>query len=381
MQDNPQAKDIKIKSLLTDKFSKKYKVPNNNNYLNIVIDRFVKNGEISTENLKLLDSLLKQEINKTQLKPTRTQSMGNIEGIKRLPNLVNDNKSVKSIMSGISKLSRFSNTNKVKINVKEMKDFYDIDKISVSSTSKSRKAPLSRASGDSDEDWQKIIKYNNKVFKENKERDLEKDQLLKIRTKNDLDYQVIDKFNQVELEKKREEDYANVTMRHTQLLNELENQKMLAQRQKCIEDKEKRDKQLRDNRILRKKEKALELRKDQETIQTIIRENERVKKIAHDKKQREKEALLKIMEENGKYKIIQKELHEKMLEEDRNFNDESRRLQEQLDKERIEYNRIRQRKANSIDPTMIMLKKKEIADKLAEDEMVLNKYKEELDKR
>ena len=41
---------IKLKKLLVEKFSTKYGCTPSNNYLNLIIEKFVSSGEISTEN-------------------------------------------------------------------------------------------------------------------------------------------------------------------------------------------------------------------------------------------------------------------------------------------------------------------------------------------
>ena len=380
MQESDQ-KTSKIKRLLTEKFSKKYNIPTNNYYLNVVIGQFVQNGDISTENLKMLDSLLKQELNKivTKQHNRRTQSMGNIEGgNKKLPMLDDDNKSIKSKMSGTSKLSGFNDVAIMKY--KELKDFYDLDKISVSSTSTHRR-PLSRGSTDTDDDWVNIIKYNNKTFKDEKEKEVIKDRLIKLRTKNDLDFQVINKFNKVEQEKRKKVDFEDITLKHTRLMLEKDEENLKIQKEKYRVEKELRDKQIRDNKILKKKEKILEQRKEQEIIQNIIKETEKVKQIAIDKKLKEKLAMQKIIEDNENYKIVAKEHHEKILEEERNFSSEYQKILDHQDRERIEYNNTRMRNANSIDPVLVKQKKKELADKLIQDEMLMTKFKEERDKK
>jgi len=381
MQESDQQKNTKIKLLLTEKFSKKYNIPTNNYYLNVVIERFVKNGDISTENLRLLDSLLKQELSKRDTKPTnrRTQSMGQTLGVKRLPNLDDDNKSVKSNMSGISNLSKFGHTKNMKY--KELKDFYDLDKISVSSTTSSRKRPVSRGSNDTEDDWVNIINYNNKTFKDEIQKEVIKDKLMKQRTKNDLDFQVIDKFNKIENEKKKKDEFDNITFRHTQLMKNMDEEQKRATREKYLQEKIRRDLQLRDNKIQKKKAKVLEQRRDQEVIQNIIKENEKVKQMAIDKKIKEKLAFQKVMEDNENYKIIAKEHHEKIIQEEKDFTNEAMRIIDQQDRDRIEYNKTRMRNANSIDPEIVAQKKKELADKLAEDENLMNKFKEELEKK
>ncbi len=377
MLENDHTKTLRIKNLLTEKFSKKYNIPDDHYYLNFVIDKFVKDGQISTENLKILDSLLKQELAKVDsMKKRRTLSLGNMEC--KLPKLDNDNMSVRSKMSGVSKLSQYDFRRKPKEDFD--KDYFNIDNISVSSNSR-RGVPLSRTSNDSEDDWVAIIKQNNLKFREDKEKDKEKDKLMKQRTKNDLDFQIIDRYNKIETEKKLDKDYADVTLKHTQMLNELEHQKALATKEKYMQEKDKRDKQLRDNKIQKKKEKILEQRKDQAMVQACLRENERVKQIALDKKIKEKEALQKIMKDNEKYKEIQREHHEKIVQEDKKFVDEYKRILEQQDQERVDYVKARQRKANSIDPSVIERKKQELQKKNQEEEKILDKYKEEIEKK
>ena len=129
------------------------------------------------------------------------------------------------------------------------------------------------------------------------------------------------------------------------------------------------------------KEKKIELKNDKLMLEYALKEEERVKKLLVDKKQKVKEDSLKICEDNEKYKIIQKEQREKMVLEDKKFSEEYKLVLDQLEKNRNEYVKSRIRKANSIDPAVIVTLKKEQQDKLDAEDRELQNFKEQIDKR
>ena len=270
-----------------NKFRNKYPIDEIKPYLSLVINKFVENDEISIPNLKLLDSHIKREaIIFPEYIKKRTMSL-QICTDAFLPKIDQsknerqwDSMSVKSKMSGVSQLSKFSDIKKPKFDIKPYEDHF----FKTENKTPACKPSLSKFSYDSEDEWGSIIKFNNILYLEEQKKGMEKEKLLKERIKNDLDNQVKSKLNKKKEEKANNLNYDHITNQHAELLKELDQQNRYKYKLKCIEDKEMLDYQVKNMKLLKKKQKKLEDLNGKLFLKSIVEEETRAKSLEMERK-------------------------------------------------------------------------------------------------
>lgn len=269
----------KLKGLLITKFMKKYGIRNPELLLEKEIANFLQGERLNDADLKRLDErirkMMEQSNEHDNLKRNlsedynhdarSTVSKQHNQDALHLPEL--DKRETQSVvskrskMSGGSKLSKFDGKNK------DALSSYDFDGLSVSS----HYEPVNRLefSNEGDE-WNAICKYNAKKFQEEKINEKLKDLEIKKRTKEDLDNQIRQKLERQYNEHLRNREYDQITLQHCEFLNKLEYEKMMEMKRKVLQEKENRDKQLKDEKRRKKIEILKEKKHDKELGKILL---------------------------------------------------------------------------------------------------------------
>jgi hypothetical protein len=258
----------KLKSLLIEKFTKKYNLKTNEPLIEQEVKSFINKEKLTEKDLKNLDGkiydLIKKKYSLQQLENhlkgdeninDRLSNMGDYmdEEKKRVQTAYSrrcddDAMSVRSGLSGASKLSQ------VKPRKKELDDD-DLDNISCVS----HREPVNRINfGNEKDEWNAINKYNQQVFETDKVNERLKDQEIKRRTKEDLDNQIKQKMILQNEERMKNKEYDKITIDHVQVMNKKEEERKKQQREKMLREKENRDAQ----RLDEKKRKKVEEKKN-----------------------------------------------------------------------------------------------------------------------
>lgn len=286
----------KLKSLLIVKFMKKYGLKNPEKVLEDEVAKFLKGEKLTDSDLRRFDIKVKEIIEQTKNQDNLMQNLTGCASVEeipsnKLPDINNDNISVKSAKSKHSIHSKASKASAAKpasrygdnkptpmlTTNNYINDELDFDNISIASIDSRRNKykPTMNFEGDN---WDLIAKYNQKKFEEEKRENKIKDKEIKRRIKDDLDVQIRAKLLRENEELKRNREFDNVVLKHVENMNQLEREKEAEVKHKIMKEKYSRDVQLKDE-MKRKKIEVLKNRKfDKEIgIYTVINKNKSYK--------------------------------------------------------------------------------------------------------
>ena len=378
----------KIKIQLLNKFQSKYPFNEIKPFLSIVIDKFVESDEITIPNLKLFDAHIKNEAIKFpeyNLK-RRTKSLqiitdGILPAIEKKDHIEKnlDVFSVKSMMSGATQISMLSESKKQKLDMKTIEEQYFKENKSITQPF----IPLlSKFSNDSEDEWGSILKFNNLLYKEERKKAIEKEKIFQERYKQDLDMQVQSKKEKQKSEREFNIYFDNLTNKHAEYLKDLERERQEKYKIKCLEDKEMRDCQVKDEKRMKKQKMLLDELNGKLFIKNIIKENNREKSLEMERKKGIRETTLKIMEEEANNKKRKLKLNYQMKLDDRKLSDDYIKILDERDNDRENFFKmLKSNKGGSIDLSQAMNKQKELNNKLIEEEALFGKYAMDAERR
>jgi hypothetical protein len=248
----------KLRTLLINKFMKKYNLSSYDPILDNEVTYFLQKETLTDKDLRELDRKIETLLNKKSklAELSNTLRKENDYQIQPETEKIEEAKSVKSAMSGGSRLS---NVNKKKC------DLEDDDLLS------ERNEPIERIEFCNEKDeWNAINKYNQKIHEETKYNERLKDKEIKNRTKEDLDNQIKQKLVRLNEVKLKEKEYDKVTIDHVEKLNRLEQQRKQELKEKMLREKENRDAQRKDEMKRKKVEIGKNKKYDRELCKYII---------------------------------------------------------------------------------------------------------------
>ncbi len=270
----------KLKNLLIVKFMKKYGLKNPEKVLEEEVAKFLKGEKLSDNDLRKFDSKIKGIIESSRTQENLVRNLANSCSLEDLPNaklpdLNNDNMSVRSNVSkhskisGHSKLSHFSEHKRGILPTKPKDDDYDFDNISLTSVDSrvNRPPKLINFEGDN---WDLIAKYNQKKFEEEKKENKLKDKEIKRRLKDDLDLQMREKMLRSNEEVMKNREFDMVVLQHVENMNRLEKEKEQVVKDKILKEKFSRDVQLKDEAKKKKVEEIKNKKFEKEIGKFII---------------------------------------------------------------------------------------------------------------
>ena len=245
-------KKEKLKKLLIAKFINKFNLKFEIPEISREIDNFMKGDKIK----KIVDQ--KNKIN--TLKETLSQKLSQEESPEEKNNenqsQMDRNESQMDVMSMRSGYSNFSK--KSKNDELELKAFQNMDDETYSKYSeRMKKKPEINENQDL---WNEIAEYNQKMFQKDKIMAREKDREVKQKTKQDLENQVTQKKEKITVEKKEKVEDKKQVINYVNFLTAKEMEKFEEIKQKVLNEKESRDKQMREE----KKRKWQENKEDRE---------------------------------------------------------------------------------------------------------------------
>jgi hypothetical protein len=186
-------------------------------------------------------------------------------------------------------------------------------------------------------EWDEIVKYNKKLYDEEKLINKLKDIEIKKRIKEDLENQMIQKIkrNQEEFTKQRE--YDEIMKNHCNVLEDLEKQRLIEAKEMAIIEKENRDRQLLDEQNRKKMEILKEKNFDMEYVKNILLDLEKDKQIQLKKRKDERELMHKTILENKLNKQRQLENKERERLFDIRLTGEYGKVLDKQEQQRNEY--------------------------------------------
>merc|ERR1711957_77850 len=241
--------------------------------------RVLLNNSNAHDNLKRNLSNEPYNPNLSQGNNSRLESQNNVY----LPDLNNDNMSVRSKVSRKSQKSNKSVSKKAR---SVCSDYSDLESVS------GRKRDIERFDFDDQKDeWNAIVAYNKRLFDDENRQNKQKDMEVKKRIREDLDNQIRQKKNREYDEIVKNRDYDEIIKNHCYHLEDLEMQKKQEIKERIMKEKENRDKQLREEKKRKKVEYLKEKKYDKEIVKNLLGDIEKDKEKTLKKKVEEKELL------------------------------------------------------------------------------------------
>ncbi|MCQ2817979.1 MAG: hypothetical protein MJ252_12005 [archaeon] len=352
----------KLKGLLITKFMKKYGINHPEKILEDEITKFLQGEKLNDADLQRLDAkihrLLLEKKNKEDLKSTLTQNMqpgqtGPInEGepqsktvqFQSQPQFVSEQplaatqcaapQKVPTPQRSAATAPYGSKRNAPKYKSPE-EELAELEAEEAAENAKQHYERLDFA-GEGDE-WAAMAKYNKKLFEEEQINERLKDQEIKRRTKEDLDNQIKQKIKREYEESLIAKEQDKMLLEHLKKIDEMEKEKKEKLKAQVLREKQNRDVQMKDAETRKRIEALKEKKFDRQLIKHINEDIEKDRLAAIEKKKKENEALKQTLKDNELHKIKMAELAQKEREDDIRTCKENAMLEEKRENERKKY--------------------------------------------
>lgn len=391
---NIQKRD-KLKGLLITKFMKKYGIKNPEVLLEEEIKKFLEGEKLTDIDLKNLDEKIRRLINNSNahdnLKRDLSNEQSNNQNFNKndiiynnnsdlnnknvyLPELNNDNMSVRSKASKKSAVSNTNKSNKPKKSV--CSDYDDLE------SHYSGKRDIERFDfEDQKDEWNAIVAYNKRLYEDEIRMNKLKDIEVKKRIREDLDNQIRQKKNREYEEVVKNRDYDDLIKNHCDYLGEMEKKKQQEIKERILKEKENRDKQLKEEKHRKKVEYLKEKKYDKETIKNLLGEIEKEKEKKEVRKVEEKELLQNALRENEINRLKKLENQKKEKLDDVKATKEYTKILDRQEQERVEYFKRIERNSNNYINRMAETVLGSLDKKTKEEEDKMRAYLEEKEKK
>ena len=322
----------KLKDLLLNKFMKKYKLRNPEQFIDNEITKFVQGEKLSDIDLQNLDNKIEKILTSRKsyhnLKSTLSNNLSeqnlNInQSQQSLPPIQQNQTNFDSQLDN-NTLSqrRLHPSQSVEILPGHKKIYQSADEELADlerelALLEPKKQPIKRLdfSGLGDE-WYAMASYNKMVYEKQLIEERKKDAEMKRRTKDELDNQIKNKLR-IELEEKiKEKEENKIMIEHLKHMDLLEKEKQEKIKQKILKEKMSRESQIKDEYTRKRIEQLKQRKFELNLIKNINEEMEKEKKIFIEKRIKENEALKKILKEKEMNREKKKELLKKQKEDD-----------------------------------------------------------------
>ena len=216
------------------------------------MQKFLKNDRLTEDNLKKLDDRIFKECELREKKDAilddRKSATGQIRSASQKAPGAGDNFDARSVassrMSGLSHASKKAGAPAAK---------RDYDTYSIRSGSQGAKTEVYSELDENDE-WTAIQKFNTLLHYEEQKQALLRDKERKRLIKEELDKQLKEKNSRKRAEVEERRLYENLQDQHVKLLEEKEVEKAVEHKNRIVQEKLSRDKQLQDEKVRRKVE-------------------------------------------------------------------------------------------------------------------------------
>ncbi len=315
-----------LKGLIVNKFLEKYNAKNKPQYSAFVdkqVNEFIKNEKLTEDNLKKLEQRI-QAFSKPDQKTLSKQAPSQ----KNFPPIAGS--------QGQQKADKLM----LQVDQKSMRDEQMIDNDACSCTSSIKPKSVYHV-GDEDDEWAMILKFDQELYKKEKELDLmrQKEQMNKL--KNELDRQIVEKGHLKSIDNQELQVYNNIQEKQLEIIDRRTKDKEEEKRRKILQEKLSRDKQLKEEHDRKRQDRRREKEIDDLLVVRIKEELNMEQDLIRQRKNEEKAHLHKVLLENeeNKKRMQQQAIEEKQA--DVNAQEELTRLVEkqEQDREREIHNR------------------------------------------
>lgn len=350
----------KLKNLLVTKYMKMFGLHEENKTLNDEVTKFLQREKVNDSDLKNLEKNLARMFGKKEQNNTSgTQSQPVLTNTSAL-NLNSKEISLPPIDSkNLASKSMIENTED---------DYWEEHKSKIDIPKH----------GD---EWVKIARYNKKMFDNDKRLKFQREMENKMKTKNLLDYQLEEKARKIEEEHLENDRYFKYVLKDVDNYHSTEKAKQDEMKRRIMKEKEIRDKQLREDKIRKKETSAKELENDKQLLKKQLELIERDKRLAQEKKLKEKAAYQQLLKDNEEFKKVQLERKLQERESDIKAIEEYSRILDKQEQQRIDYFKKCESRQSDFMTKMVENVVKVNDDKLAREDENITKYLNEKDKQ
>ena len=296
-----------LKGMLINKFKLKYgDKPSLSKYIDNEVARFLKNGRLTEDNLRNLDTKINKEADLREKREAILDDRKSEGGRSAAGSVRSRPLSVASRRSGaaaaaaevrsVASSRRSSQPRSVRSATGLRASAAGSDAISQVT---SQVAPTEVYSELAEEDeWTAIQKFNTLLHYEEQKQQMLREQERKKLIREELDRQLKEKLRKKAEEVQEKEMYEQLQKEHIKLLGQREQEKLNLQRQKILQEKESRDRQLKEDRHRKRKEDKEQFRQEIELVERLQREMENERNMLREKREQERNYLRKMLQEN-----------------------------------------------------------------------------------
>lgn len=296
-----------LKGLIVNKFLEKYNAKNKPQYSAFVdkqVNDFIKNEKLTEDNLKRLE----QRIQSFQNQPSHhNQATGAANSKGGAP------QNLPPIQGSQDKADRLQGDNR---SVKSQQGRPQVQQDDAVSCTSSMKPKSIYHVGDEDDEWAMILKFDQELYKKEREMDDMRhvEQMKKLR--NELDRQIVEKNHLKGRDHEELQVYNKIQEKQLEIMDRRIKEKEDDKKRKILQEKMSRDKQLQEEHERKKHEKRREKEIDDLLVQRIKEELTMEQQLLKQRKQEEKSHLQKVLQENeeNKRKLMLQAVEEKQAD-------------------------------------------------------------------
>lgn len=299
-----------LKGLIVNKFLEKYQAKNKPQYNAFVdkqVNEFIKNEKLTEENLKKLEAKIQAYHSNPDQQPSqKAVSQKNLAPLPAISQTGGRNPDLK-IPDGLKKAQALEGAEQRSVRQ------YDPDNVSIASSAKPRSI---YHVGDEDDEWALILKFDQELYKKERELDQVRQEEQKKKLKSELDRQIIEKNGFRNRDFVESQEYNKIQEKQLEIMDRRIKDKEDEKRRKILQEKISRDKQLQDEHERKRQEKKREKEIDDLLVQRIKEELKMEQDLLRLRKMEEKAHLQKVLMENeeNKRKLLQQLGEEKQAD-------------------------------------------------------------------
>eukprot|EP00828_Plagiopyla_frontata_P045177 TRINITY_DN764_c0_g1_i11.p1 TRINITY_DN764_c0_g1~~TRINITY_DN764_c0_g1_i11.p1 ORF type:complete len:503 (-),score=92.71 TRINITY_DN764_c0_g1_i11:67-1575(-) len=353
-----------LKGMIVNKFLEKYGGKKNQQLINDEVSKFIRNQKVTEENLKALEAKIKAETGNQQ-----QQSQQGSKPVSKAPSKASEKPSMRDVRELSEHHGPLPGQQQYQYSQQGGSEAQSIT---------SSKAPRSVYQlPDEDDEWAAILRFDQELYKKEKELEQQREYEQKRKIKNELDKQLHEKHQIKQMDNEEQDEYNKMQEKMLEIYDQREREKEQERQRKIMHEKQSRDRQLQDEIRRKKDERKREKEIDDLLVQRIKEELTMEQELIRERKKEEREHLQKVLKESEENKFRQEEENKQERLADIRAQNEYIRLVEEQEREREQELKKREEKAKAfmamMSDTVIKDQKAQIAE---EESKILRHYKD-----
>ena len=279
-----------LKGMLISKFKLKYgDKPSLSKYIDNEVGRFLKNGRLTEDNLRNLDTKISKEADlrdkKSAILEDRKSNAGSVRSHRSASQRSQRSGAAASANNADARSQRSvasSRRSSQPLDMRSRGSKRDADAMSIASSQAAKTDVYSELA--EEDEWTAIQKFNTLLHYEEQKQAMLREQERRRLIRNELDKQLEDKARRAAQDKEEGAMYERLQQDHIRLLGEREQEKVNAQREKIQQEKDSRDRQLREEKLRKRAEDKEAFRAEVELVNRLKEEMEMERSLQSEKR-------------------------------------------------------------------------------------------------